>query len=330
MQIFGFVLLSAILVVTHAADPTILDIAFSFPDANANGAWEIEELTGYAQGLEPLVSSLFEELDTNGDLRISSEEFKGFCAKLLGGIFKMNDPNSDGFVTSEELLSGDAPTVSNSGLVPLFFKILDVNKDGFLSTEDVIPQELIPLVDMFDANRDGVVGLQEYNQNNGLLGLPEAPTELVILYNKIDKNADDKFTLAEIEGFLTACLEIMDANSDGVITLDEQATVFTQAGLPRTLAERGMSRFQMSRSSDSVNQLITILDTNNDDKISQDEVNDILDYPFTSPKIGQLGVFYSQIESDSNDHIQLEPENQLTGEQALEALGRFLDNPRFN
>merc|ERR1712080_689904 len=120
-----------------------------------------------------------------------------------------------------------------------------------------------------------------------------------------------------------------DANSDGVITLDEQATVFTQAGLPRTLAERGMSRFQMSRSSDSVNQL-TILDTNNDDKISQDEVNDILDYPFTSPKIGQLGVFYSQIESDSNDHIQLDPENQLTGEQALEALGRFLDNPRFN
>merc|ERR1711890_22001 len=127
-----------------------------------------------------------------------------------------------------------------------------------------------PLVDMFDANRDGVVGLQEYNQKHALLGLPQAPAELVKLYNKIDKNADDKFTLAEIEGFLTACLEIMDANSDGVITLDEQATVFTQAGLPRTLAERGMSRFQMSRSSDSVNQL-TILDTNNDDKISQDE-----------------------------------------------------------
>jgi len=314
--------------VAQAGASTILETAFNFLDANSNGAWEIGELTVYAPGMETIVTSLFGEIDTNGDRKITTEEFKGFCAKLLTGIFKLNDPNLDGVITSAELLSGDAATDSKSGLIGILFRILDVNKDGFLSTQDVIPQNMAQIVVSLDTNRDGVIGLQEYNQYHAMLEMPRAPPELVKLYNKIDKNSDDKFTLAEIEGFLTACLAIMDANSDGTITLDEQANAFQQAGLTKAQAEVAIKRSKMGRSSDMVNKIITTLDTNNDEKISQAEVTDILDLHFNSPKTRQLALLGQEI-GEPND-FQMQPQIGMSPDQALRALGRFLDNPKFN
>jgi len=333
MQSFGLVLFPVILAFARAAEPTIFETVFHIPDTNANGAWEMDEIRGQVgESFGILGNSFFEELDTNGDLRITTEELKKFCVEVLAGIFKLNDPNGDGFITSVELLSGDAPTDANSGLLAILFKILNVNKDGFLSTEDAFPQDSYgnpnPLVVYMDDNNDGVIGLREYNQKHFLFGLPPAPEQLVKLYNKIDKNSDDKFTLAEIEGFLTTCAAIMDGNSDGIITMDEQLNTFKQAGLTQAQAEVGIRNFQLSRSSDTVNNIMDILDVDNDEQVSQAEVTGILDYPFNSPKMMQLVVLSQQM--GGTDNFQLEPESALSGQQGLEALGRFLDNPRFN
>lgn len=132
----------------------------------------------------------FNELDKNGDGKVSKEEFRAF----LDNQFSEMKKDKDGNVTVE----------SYTVYMAARFKSLDKNNDGVITPDEYETANI-------DANKDGKVTLDEWNA-------------LVVRRIKItDTDNDGKITPKEYDVFTNVYFKVADKNGDGFVVKEEWA-----------------------------------------------------------------------------------------------------------
>lgn len=160
-----------------------------------------------------------EGADINGDGALSMQELmvaNGGNAALAGEQFMQYDTNGDGTLTVEEYDHGIQPSGE------------EVDFDG---SGDITMQELFranggnagaageQFIEL-DANEDGTLTVDEYNEGTGQTEEASSRVESVLsdeLIELLDTNDDGQLSADE--------LSVLDLNQDGQITLDELAQV---------------------------------------------------------------------------------------------------------
>jgi Ca2+-binding EF-hand superfamily protein len=99
--------------------------------------------------------TMFELYDTNGDGKITKEEFESVREKR----FETLDVNKDGKVTFEEFVEVLKPR--NPDRLKKVFARMDKNGDGALSKEEWEDAGLVEF-ERFDINKDGVITREEF------------------------------------------------------------------------------------------------------------------------------------------------------------------------
>jgi len=108
-------------------------------------------------GPPPDAASLIEQLDQNGDGKLSADEFKGPAEH-----FTRMDTDGDGYLTKEELEAGrPAPMGGKGG-----FEQDDADGDGRVSKEEFSGPE--DLFDRLDADGDGYITREEARPAGGM------------------------------------------------------------------------------------------------------------------------------------------------------------------
>ena len=184
-----------------------LNAAFASMDTDSDGTVSRAEYLAAAKIEAPELSDsadgFFTAMDVDNDGQLTLSEFTGANLPQPHDPFKRMDTNGDGSLTQEELEASGAPAERLDG----FLESLDANKDGVLSREefeDGGPSPSSPLYLLFghhspfaslDENKDGQLSKEELEKN-----LPESLL--------IEVPIDD-------------ILEILDSNSDGVVSRAE-------------------------------------------------------------------------------------------------------------
>jgi Ca2+-binding EF-hand superfamily protein len=152
----------------------------------------------------------FAELDTNGDGKVTTTEFRAaHVAK-----FKKADQNKDGTVTREELKL--AHQAAHKSHVDALFAKSDANKDGRLSQEEATDLRSRRFAHL-DSNGDGFVSKDE--------ALTAKPPEHAKKrgerhFDKLDRDDNGKLDDKELEA-LSQHFARLDGNGDGALTVDE-------------------------------------------------------------------------------------------------------------
>lgn len=199
-----------------------------------------------------MVSKIFDDLDTNGDGQLSTDEINkaGKHAKDILGA----DSNSDGIVTKDELLSDITKKMEDGTMSPppmdgmqppsaddmasQIISKLDTNGDGQLSTDEInnagdLAQKLLKA----DSNGDGTVTKDELVtdiQKNMASGKTHKHHSLGDIAGKImdelDTNGDDELSTDEISsgGDSASTFQAADTNGDGVVSMTELIAYLSQ------------------------------------------------------------------------------------------------------
>jgi len=163
------------------------------------------------QGRGKGAAHIFEKLDANGDGGITLEEMRAHHEERRREV----DLNGDGKVTPEEIRQLHQQRAAEH------FAQIDVNADGVLSRDEV-PERLQRHFDKVDANGDGAISQDEmlngkYGKHHG-----KGPGKGKGEYRgKGPEQAGNKGVPIDPEVRLQERFEQMDANHDGVITLEE-------------------------------------------------------------------------------------------------------------
>jgi Ca2+-binding EF-hand superfamily protein len=169
---------------------------FHYYDANNDDYLNQDEFKNQGAGLERDSITVFNEKDTNGDKKLSADEFlSGKRDREIEGAttnFKQADTDQDQYLTAVEFKL--TPAGRPDALSKLEY--LDTNGDGSLSLVEFNSKHKYRqlmfmgfIFDRFDQNQDGQLSLEEFKktpvaQPIGLLGIP-------------DKNGDRKLNLSD-------------------------------------------------------------------------------------------------------------------------------------
>ncbi|QDT45670.1 transaldolase/EF-hand domain-containing protein [Gimesia alba] len=209
----------------HAAD---LKRTFHQYDANNDDHLNRDEFKNQGVGLERDSITVFNEKDTNGDKKLSADEFLfGKRDQEIEGAtknFKQADTDQDQYLTAVEFKL--TPAGRPDALSKLEY--LDTNGDGSLSLVEFNSNHKYRqlmfmgfIFDRFDQNQDGQLSLEEFRktpvaQPIGLLGIP-------------DKNRDRKLNLSDFTSnnsgkrlkLAKFYFSQFDVNQDGWLRHDE-------------------------------------------------------------------------------------------------------------
>jgi Ca2+-binding EF-hand superfamily protein len=143
--------------------------------------------------------------DSDGDGQVTKEETRNFATQ------KFNELNIDGSgnITETDLIAVLAENLALKTSV--IFNAMDKNQDGALSAGESFNTHNSLMANGADADDDGVVSLQEYNDYNLSLVI-EATLE------EVDQNDDGEISSEEIIDDAENQLVESDSNQDGVIT----------------------------------------------------------------------------------------------------------------
>jgi Ca2+-binding EF-hand superfamily protein len=203
-----------------------------------------------ADDLEKLGRMLFKLADTNNDNRISQKEAIDAGNLLVGGFFFRADANGDGTVTRQE---ADAAREALFQQQPLFRFVFERGKSEIdrQGNQNPANQTKQKVMDTLDANHDGNLSAQEVKQ--------AVQTGVQSLFLTADRNGDGQLDPAEVNDGIVevgrwafqAAFNAADTDKNGAVSQDE----FDRAIV------------------NPAHVLFRIVDANNDNQISRDELS---------------------------------------------------------
>jgi len=170
--------------------------------------------------------------DTNGDNKLTPEEFTAAFPEAGKSGFNKRDRNGDGFISREDFASADsseAPANPANPIAPrMRVKALlqEADKDGnrevtFEEIAAVAPQVSRERFKTLDRNNDGVISQADRN-----VGGP-AKFDLPKLFAKADTNSDKQITFEELQAKMPKLTKErfaqLDQNGDGILNQADRA-----------------------------------------------------------------------------------------------------------
>ncbi|MBV8488735.1 MAG: EF-hand domain-containing protein [Planctomycetaceae bacterium] len=207
------------------------------------------------QKLEDTGKLLFKLADTNNDNRISQKEAIDAGNLLVGGFFFRADANGDGTVTAAEAAAARESLFNQRPLLRLIFQRSkdEINQQGGVQVPTNQPggrAQKLDLASLLDTNHDGSYSAPEVRQ--------AVQNSVQSLFMMADRNGDGQLDPAEVN---QAILEIARTAVQ---------TAFNSADTDRsgTLSQAEFDKAIMN----PAHVFFRILDANNDNQISQDEM----------------------------------------------------------
>jgi Ca2+-binding EF-hand superfamily protein len=201
------------------------------------------------QNLEDTGKLLFKLADTNNDNRISQKEAIDAGDLLVGGFFFRADANGDGTVTAAEAAAARESLFNQR---PLLRFIFERSKDEInrQRSERAPGTQQLNLASLLDANHDGNYSAAEVRQ--------AVQNSVQSLFIVADRNGDGQLDPAEVN---EAILEMARTAAQ---------TGFNSADTDRNGA---LSQAEFDKAiTNPAHVLFRILDANNDNQISRDEM----------------------------------------------------------
>lgn len=239
-------------------------MAFDAMDKNSDGQLDGEEIP------ERLKRGLA-RIDTNGDGKISKDEFQAFTKRMEErrkekGKAKPDESSSDLKKESDEA-----------------FARLDVNKDGKLQKSE-LPEGLRRIAEVADVDGDGALSREEMKDAGKVAGAFKPGLDKKSakggftpdrLFDRFDQNKDGKLQLTELPEQLRDRLAAADTNGDGAVSKDEAnaAMEFMKARFAEKKARGGGQAGPANR---SPKQLFNDQDIDADGRVSKAEAKGIL------------------------------------------------------
>jgi Ca2+-binding EF-hand superfamily protein len=192
---------------------------------------ELMETSSQAiEGSNDLSAVFIQLADTNKNNQVNFQEFLDFTEGYIRRAFSAIDSDRNNLVSKDE--AEGAVTTVKFGLIESIlsemFSLADLDGDGQLSTKDLPMGKKNKL----DTNKDGAVSIQE------LLGHPVIffPRPIQSVYKVLDSDKDETICKKEFTNFINfigRLVNVLDANSDCSVSLDEALQALDGAGLPK-------------------------------------------------------------------------------------------------
>jgi Ca2+-binding EF-hand superfamily protein len=209
-----------------------------------------------ADARTPLFQHMLQKMDTNGDGRISEQEFLAAATAR----FQTIDSTNTGRVNAQQMLASPAAAQRVQQRAKRFVRRLDTAGNGYVTQDEVVAAAQKRFARM-DRNGDGKLTPDELTLRHGRhAAAHRAPDERRATFaqkrfDKLDTNHDGVVTKDEYVAAATARFQQLDSQGTGKVTAAQIAS----------------SPKAQQRAQHAVDHIVQRLDTNGDGAVSQDE-----------------------------------------------------------
>jgi len=226
--------------------------------------------------------------------------------KIAKKAFTNVDTDGDKKLSKEEMRT------KLQHLIGILFNSIDSNDNGFLEVSD---REKLK-TSAFNQIVEEIFSVLES------IYLPPIPQfkEIVL---KIDGDKDGKASKVEILTFIDGVMKKIDVNDDKMIDISEIAKAMEDMGLVEADKVKAMVEKEKEPGNMLFKSLLKIIDTNNDDKVDKEELNNVLETPVNNlmskaPEVMQAYGQYQQATAEATQGLYGGPSGSIKPEKIEE------------